>query len=168
MKERTKALADRLEQGARALADFAGSLTDEEWNTPIPHDGRTVGVVVHHVASVYPVEIDLAQTVAGGAPVIGVTSDVIDEMNAGHARQNRDVTKQEALSLLQRNSAAAAAAIRNLTDDDLDRAASVSLYSDAPLTCQFVLEDHAVRHSYHHHALILGALRRELVPSLRD
>jgi hypothetical protein len=163
MKERTKALADRLEQGSRALADFAGSLTDEEWNTPIPHDGRTVGVVVHHVASVYPVEIDLAKTIAGGAPVIGVTSGVIDDMNAGHARQNRDVTKDEALALLQRNSAAAAEAIRDLTDDDLDRAATVSLYSDAPLTCQFVLEDHAVRHSYHHFALIRAALRRELV-----
>ena len=163
MKERTKALADRLEQGSRALAEFAGALTNEEWNTQIPHDGRTVGVVVHHVASVYPVEIDLAKTIAGGAPVIGVTSEVIDQMNAGHARQNRGVTKEGALALLQRNSAAAATAIRELTDDDLDRAATVSLYSDAPLTCQFVLEDHAVRHSYHHFALIRAALERELV-----
>src|SRR5882724_5169797 len=168
MKERTKALADRLEQGSLALADFAASLTDEEWNTPIPHDGRTVGVVVHHVASVYPVEIDLAQTVAAGKPVIGVTSDVIDHMNAAHAKQNRDVTKEESLALLRRNSAAAAAAIRDLTEEDLDRAAPVSLYSDAPLTCQFVLEDHAVRHSYHHFALIRAALKRELVSSVTD
>ena len=35
----------------------------------------------------------------------------------------------------------------------------VSLYEDAPLTCQFVLEDHAVRHSYHHLMLIRKALR---------
>ncbi|MFL5566393.1 MAG: hypothetical protein ACJ79B_01785, partial [Gemmatimonadaceae bacterium] len=78
MKTRSNALADRLEQGALALGEFAASLTDEEWNTPIPHDGRTVGVVVHHVASVYPVEIDLAQTVARGMPIVGVTSQVID------------------------------------------------------------------------------------------
>jgi len=45
---------------------------------------------------------------------------------------------------------AAAAAIRALTDEQLSKAATVSLYSDAPLTCQFVIEDHAVRHSYHH------------------
>ena len=37
-----------------------------------------------------------------------------------------------------------------LGDEELDRAAPVSLNSDAPLTCQFMLEDHAVRHSYHH------------------
>jgi hypothetical protein len=47
-----------------------------------------------------------------------------------------------------------------LSDEDLDRAAKVSLYDDAPLTCQFVLEDHAVRHSYHHLALIRTAVRR--------
>ena len=163
MKERTAALAERLEQGSRALAAFASSLTEEEWNTQIPHDGRTVGVVVHHVASVYPIEVDLARTVAGGAPVVGVTADVINKMNAAHADQNRDATREEAVALLRRNSASAAAAIRNLTDADLDRAATVSLNADAPLTCQFVLEDHAVRHSYHHFALIRAALKRELV-----
>ena len=162
MKERTNALADRLEQGSLALADFASSLTDEEWTTPIPHDGRTVGVVVHHVASVYPIEIGLAQTIAGGKPVVGVTDDVIDQMNAAHAKENRDATKEETLALLRLNSTAAAAAIRALADEDLDRAVPVSLYSDAPLTCQFVLEDHAVRHSYHHYAIIRAALQREL------
>ena len=39
-----------------------------------------------------------------------------------------------------------------------DRAAPVSLNSDAPLTCQFFLEDHAVRHSYHHLPQIKAAL----------
>ena len=50
-------------------------------------------------------------------------------------------------------------AIRALSDEQLDRATTVSLYSGAPLTCQFVLEDHAVRHSYHHLARMRRALR---------
>jgi len=33
------------------------------------------------------------------------------------------------------------------------------LNADAPLTTQFVLEDHAVRHSYHHLARIKAALQ---------
>jgi hypothetical protein len=45
-----------------------------------------------------------------------------------------------------------------LSDDELDRAAPVSLYSDAPLTCQFFIEDHAMRHSYHHLARMRAAL----------
>jgi hypothetical protein len=50
------------------------------------------------------------------------------------------------------------AAIRGLEDAQLDRAAPISLNADAPLTCQFFLEDHAVRHSYHHTAAIRRAL----------
>ena len=60
------------------------------------------------------------------------------------------VTKEEAIQALRTNSAAAADAIRALSDEQLALAAPASLYSDAPVTCQFVLEDHAVRHSYHH------------------
>ena len=153
------ALAVRLEQGARALTAFAIGLTDAEWQARIPHDGRTVGVVVHHVASVYPLEIQLAQTVADGKPVTGVTMADVDAMNAAHAAENAAVNKATALELLFRNATAAAAAIRALSDEQLATAAAVSLYDDAPVTCQFVLEDHAVRHSYHHLAVIRRALR---------
>jgi DinB superfamily len=157
--QRAHALADRLEEGARALATSADALTDAQWQTRVLKDGRTIGVVVHHVASVYPVEIQLARTLANGIPITGVTMDDVHEMNAAHAREFDAVTKDAALDLLRRNSAAAAAVIRALSDEELDRAATASLYSDAPVTCQFVLEDHAVRHSYHHLARILGTLR---------
>ena len=153
------ALAERLEQGARALIAFASGLTADEWKAQMPHDGRTIGVIVHHVASVYPIEIQLAQTVAQGQAVTGVVPKDIDDMNAKHAAENAAVTKEAAIDLLQRNSAAAAAAIRALTDEQLAAAAPVSLYGDAPLTSQFVLEDHAVRHSYHHLSRIRKALR---------
>ena len=157
---RANALADRLEAGARALVAFVTGLTDAEWQTPIPHDGRTVGVVVHHVAAVYPIEVQLAAGVAAGNPVTGLTMDNIHEMNARHAREFAMVTKEVAIDLLRQQSAEAAAAIRALSDDQLDRAATVSLYDDAPVTSQFVLEDHAVRHSYHHLAAIRRALRK--------
>jgi hypothetical protein len=157
--QRAQALAERLEQGARALIAFASGLTDAEWRTRTPKDGRTIGVIVHHVASVYPVEIQLAQTLADGKPVTGVTPDDINAMNASHAEENAGVTKEAAIDLLRQNSADAAAAIRTLSDEQLAKAAPVSLYADAPLTCQFVLEDHAVRHSYHHLARLRRALR---------
>jgi hypothetical protein len=159
MSQRSDVLAQRLEQGARALAAFASTLTEEEWQYPVPKDGRKVGVVVHHVATMYPLELTLAQTLAAGNPIVGVTWDAVHEINAQHAREHANTTKEEALELLRRNSTAAAAAIRALSDAELDRAAPVSLNSDAPLTCQFVLEDHAVRHSYHH----LAAIRRTFV-----
>ena len=94
---RAQVLADRLIEGAAALAAFASSLNDAEWQTRLPGDGRKIGVVVNHVG---------------------------------------------------------------FSDEQLDRAASVSLYGGATLTCQFVLEDHAIRHSYHHLAKIRAALKR--------
>lgn len=160
MSPRASALADRLEQGAGALAALAHGLTDAEWQTRLPHDGRKVGVVVHHVASVYPIEIELAQALAAGRPITGVTWDVVHAMNARHAADADAVTREVALALLTANSAAAAAAIRALSDEQLDRAATNSLYGDAPLTCQHMLEDHAVRHSFHHLARIKAALSR--------
>jgi len=155
---RASALAERLEQGAQALAELANGLTDAQWQTRIPGDGRPVGVVVHHAASMYPIEMQFAQLLASGQPIAGVSWDDVHAINATHARENAAVTKAAALDLLRRNSAAAADGIRALSDAQLDRAAPISLNADAPLTCQFFLEDHPVRHSFHHLARIRAAL----------
>jgi len=66
------------------------------------------------------------------------------------------------LELLQRNSEVAAFAVRKFTDVQLDRAVAVSLYGDAPVTAQFMIEDHAVRHSWHHLTKIKAALSLEV------
>jgi hypothetical protein len=158
MSIRTERLARRLEANAQALADFAAALTPEQWRTPMPHDGRTMGVIVHHVASIYPLEIELALNIAAGKPLVGVTWDAVATVNAGHAKENQSPTKEAALALLKQNSGAAAAAIRALSDEELDRAVTQSLYGDAELTCQFFLEDHAIRHAIHHLVKIKNAL----------
>jgi hypothetical protein len=159
--QRANALARTLEQGLRVLTDFASTLTDADWaSSPLATDRRSLGVIVHHVATMYPLEIELAQLLAGGAPIANVTWDDVHAINAKHARTYAGVTKSDALQLLAENGAAAAAAIRALTDAQLDSAAPNSLYGDAPLTCQFMLEDHAVRHSFHHLAKMRAARGR--------
>src|SRR5215216_2059928 len=158
---RAESLAERIEEGAARLAAFAEGLSDEEWRTPVSSsDRRSVGVIVHHVASVYPIEIDLARTIASGKAVTDVTWEVVAELNAKHAQDQAGVTKAATLELLRRNSREAAAAVRAFTDDELDRAAPFSLSFGAPVTAQFVIEDHALRHSWHHLARIRKALGR--------
>ena len=157
---RSEVLAVRLETGAAALAAFAVTLSEVEWQTRLSKDGRKLGVVVHHVASMYPLEIQLAKLVAAGQPITDVTWEAVAAINRDHEEGNDSATKQDTLALLARNSAAAAEAIRGFSHEELDRAVPVSLNSNAPLTCQFVLEDHAVRHSYHHLAGIRAALAR--------
>lgn len=90
----------------------------------------------------------------------GITPQHLDVMNAMHARDHDNLTKEATLALLRRNGLDAEAAIRMMTDEELDRAAAVSLHGDAPLTCQFVLEAHAVRHCFHHLTRIRAAVRR--------
>jgi len=158
MTKRTEALAERLELGVRQLADLARSLTDEQWQTSVPHDGRKIGVVVHHVATMYPIEIELAQKLAEGQPVEGLTWQKVHQLNAAHAGEYDGVTKGEALALLMRNSMAAAAAIRALTDEQLDMVAPLSLEAGGPRSAQYMLEGHAVGHAWHH----LNAIKRAL------
>ena len=163
MGRRAESLADRIEEGAAGLAAFAEGLSEAEWRTPMSGSGkdrRSVGVIVHHVASVYPVEIDLARALASGKAVTDVTWEAVAGMNAKHASDHAGITKSAALELLRRNSRQAAAAVRAFTDDELDRAAPFSLSFGAPVTAQFVVEDHALRHSWHHLARIRSALGR--------
>lgn len=161
MGDRADSLAARIEAGAAGLAAFAAGLSDAEWGAPTSlTDRRTVGQIVNHVALVYPIEIDLARAIAGGNAVTDVTWPVVADLNANHAREHATVTRSVALALLRQNSRAAAAAVRAFSDEELDRAAPFSLSSAAPVSAQFVTEDHAVRHSWHHLARIRAAVGR--------
>ena len=158
MSKRAQALAERVEQGVRALAAFVEGLSEADWRRVCAEDGRTVGVLVHHVASAYPVEIDLIRRLASGQALAGVTWEMVDQMNARHAEEHASCRKEEALALLRRNSALAAAAIRELGNEQLDHAAPISLNWDAPLTVQYFVEEHPVGHSFHHLANIRAAI----------
>jgi len=133
-------------------------LTNTDWGTRLPHDGRTIG----------------ASCITSPACTRSKSSWAWPSRRGGHRGRHtggrgpdqreargrfRWRLEEAALDLLRRNSAAAAAAIRALSDDELNQAATVSLYGDAPLTCRFFLEDHAVRHSYRH----LAGIRRAML-----
>ena len=158
---RAEFLANRIAEGAAGLAAFAEGLSEADWRTPMSaKDRRTVGVIVHHVASMYPIEVGLAQAVAGGKAAPEVTWEFVAEINARHAQEQGGVTKAAALELLRRNSREAAAAVSTFRDEELDAAAPVGLSFGAPVTAQFIIEDHALRHSWHHLARIRTALGR--------
>ncbi len=169
MNRRAQLLADRILEGAAGLAAFASGLSDTEWRTPVSAtDRRTIGQVVNHVALVYPIEVNLARAVAGGKPVTDVTWEDVANLNANHANERAGVKKSEAIALLEQNSREAAEAVRTFSDEQLDMSAPFSLSFGAPVTAQFVLEDHAVRHSWHHLARIRKALEAPRGAMLAD
>ena len=157
---RAELLASRVEEGAAKLAAFVERLSDAQWRQPVSAtDRRTVGVVVHHVAYIYPIEIEAARAIARGQAV-ETAWPAIAELNVKHAAENAEITKGAALELLARNNREAAAAVRAFTDEELDRAASFGLSDGATVTAQFVIEDHAMRHAWHHLAKIREAVGR--------
>lgn len=160
MSERAKALASRIEQGAEALASLVEGMSEEEWKTIVPNEGREVGILVHHVAVLYQIEVDLASQLASGKPIEGVTWDVVDGMNAEHANEHSHVDRGEVLKLLRENAKVAADRVRGFSDAELDNAEKVSLNANAPLTAQFFIEDHALRHSFAHLESIQAALNK--------
>lgn len=164
METRAATLARRIEAGAAQLAAYARTLSESEWTTTVAPDGRTVGVIVHHVANMYPVEVDLARELASGRAITGVTWPLVAEINARHAAEFAAVDRDTAVAFLERQSRAAAEAVRAFTDEELDRVGPVSLNADAPLSAQFFLEDHAVRHSWHH----LAGIRRALATARQN
>ena len=134
---RAESLATRFEEGAAGLAVFAEELSDAEWYTLVSAtDRRSVGVVVHHVASMYPMELVVARAIARGRAVSDVTWEVVRQLNAKHARENTQVSKSATLELLRQNSCEAAAAVRVFRDQELDNAAPFSLSFGAPVTAQ--------------------------------
>jgi hypothetical protein len=161
MGHRADALALRVEEGAARLAAFAEGILDTEWKVPVSAtDQRTVGQIVNHVALVYPIEMDLARGITDWKPMTGVTWEVVADLNAGHAREHPNPEKAEVLARLGELSSQAADGVKGFSDEELDRAGLFGLSYDAPVTAQFVIEDHAVRHSWHHLARIRKTLGR--------
>ena len=159
MNMRAEALAQRMEEGANMLAMMAESMTPQQWSAPVDQDGRTMGTLIHHVATMYPLEMELAQTIANGQAIAGVTWDVVDGINAKHAHEHGAPDRMETVALLRKNSSSAAAATRAISDEQLDIAVPNSLYGDTPLTLQFWIEDHPLSHSFKHVAHIKASLK---------
>jgi hypothetical protein len=157
MGTRAETLASRVEQATQALAAFAEGLSDDQWQT-VCDDGRTVGVLCHHVASQLIGETDVMKQMAAGKPFSGVSWAMVDEGNAVHASEHAGASQLEAAELLRRNGAMAAEAIRALRDEQLDLATPNSLHAEAPVTTQFWIENHPLAHAYRHLASIRAAL----------
>jgi hypothetical protein len=155
MSERARTLAHQLEQANQSLIATIDGLTDAQWRTHTPGDGRTVGVVAHHVATSHKSVAGLVGAIAHGKTVPNITMEMIHEGNAAHAKQNAHATKAETLALLRQNGAAAVAAVGGLSDAELDRTASLPM---GTFSAAKVVEMILIGHANDHHGTIRRAI----------
>ncbi|MCC2627345.1 MAG: hypothetical protein K0S14_995 [Thermomicrobiales bacterium] len=158
MSTRAEELAQRVERGAAELIAAVAGLSDAEWSTMCPDEQRSVGVLVHHVGAAYPDEAEIITALASAGRMPGLTWDIVNQGNREEASSHTEVDKATALALVQENVATAAAVVRGLTDEHLDRVAPNDLHWRAPLTVQFFVEHHPIAHPYIHLESIRAAL----------
>jgi uncharacterized damage-inducible protein DinB len=155
MSERARNLAQQLEQSNHRLITTIEGLSDAQWRAETPDDGRSVGVVAHHVATSHKTVAGLVGAIAHGQPVPPITMDMIHQGNAAHATQFANCTKAETLALLRQNGAAAVATVRALQDAELDRSVTFPL---GTMTAAQVVERILIGHAEGHHGSIRQAI----------
>lgn len=160
MTTRAEKLADRIREGANAIIEFAENCTDDEWETLCDNENRSVGTLIHHVASAYVAEQGAVKALSKGNGLVGVTWEAVNQGNANHAEHHENPDKAETIALLKTNSEDIAVVVSALSDEQLDTVGPLSLNKDAPLTMQFFIEDHPIAHPYYHLASIKEALNK--------
>ena len=138
MSMRAESLAKKYEGKAADLTLTIEKLSDADWKKITAAEKWPVGVTAHHVAGAHEPITGIMKAVAAGQSLPHFTSAMLDEMNAKHARDFAHCTKAETLALHQSGSSAAAAAVRGLSDAQLDKSGTVMTGMPAMTTEQII------------------------------
>jgi hypothetical protein len=123
---RSAELAEQYESAHDEFVRLVESLSPDQWhltgkNFPKRIDdedeGRSVGIIAHHVATNGDWIIERIQTMLAGGPLAPVNMRTI---NAEHARNNATVTKDDVLRLLRASKPRISNAVRAIPDNQLD------------------------------------------------
>ena len=126
---RAEAHAAAFEAAQDEFIALVASLTDEQWhrvgrNYPVrindEDERRSVGVIAHHVAINTPWIMERIEAMLAGRPL--PSPGDIGAVNARHAAEHADASREEVLVLLREQTALIAAAVRAIPDDQLDQA----------------------------------------------
>jgi PhnB protein len=115
---RSETLARQFEGKVQDVVATLERLDDADWKKVTQSERWTVGVTAHHLAGALEPVSSMIETMAAGQP-LSFRLDMLDEMNARHAKEYANCTKAETLELLRKGAAVAAARVRALSDEDL-------------------------------------------------
>ena len=127
MSQRTKELVERFTAFNNDFIAFVENCSDEEWRKVCSGEGWTVAVVAHHVAAGHFGAIDFVRMIVAGEAIPEITMETIDQMNAQHAREHANCTREEVLGLLRKNGSAFASYLEGLSEADLVRTGYLAL-----------------------------------------
>jgi len=154
-----EALAKQFEAKVQEATTVIEKLTDAEWKTVTAAEQWPVGVVAHHVATAHEGISRIVKTVASGQPMPHFTLDMLNQMNAQHAKEHAACTKSETLALHKKNAGAAAAIVRGLSDAELQKSGKV-LADAPPINVEGIVTGILIHHIDEH----VGSIRKTVRP----
>jgi len=138
MSQRTKELVARFTGFNNEFIAFVDNCSDEDWRKVCSGEGWTVGVVAHHVAAGHFGVIDFVRMIVAGEAIPEITMEAIDQMNAQHAKEHTNCTREEVLGLLRKNGSAFAGYLEGLSEADLARTSYLVLIGGDVSAQQFI------------------------------
>jgi hypothetical protein len=157
MGAKSEALARRFEAKAREALATLEQIGDADWKKVTAAEGWSVGVTAHHLAAALEPIAGMITAVATGQAAGTLSPEMLDEMNARHAKDFVDCTRAETIELHRRGTALAAATIRGLAEAELAR--SGTLFKGAPpMTAEQVIAMGLLDHIDEH----FGSIRKTI------
>jgi hypothetical protein len=118
-------LAKQFEAKAQEATAMMEKLSEADWKKVTAAEKWSVGVTAHHVAGAHEPITNIIKTIASGQSMPHFTMTMLDEANAKHAQEHAACTKAETIALHKKGAAAAVAAVRGLSDDQLAKSGTV-------------------------------------------
>lgn len=155
MGSKAEELARKFEAKTREATETLNRLSDADWKKITAAERWPVGVTAHHVAGSHEPIAHIVKTVAAGQSIPAFTMQMLDEMNAKHAKEFAACTKAETIALHQKGAATAAAIVRGLSDEQL-RSSGTVLTGNPPMTAEQVITGILINHIDDH----FGSIRK--------
>jgi len=114
-----EAFAKQFEAKVGEATALLEKLNDTDWKKTTAAEKWTVAMTAHHIASSYEPATHIIKTIAAGQALPHFTREMLDERNAQHAKEFAGCTKAETIALHKKGAAAAAEAVRGLSDGEL-------------------------------------------------
>jgi hypothetical protein len=120
-----EAFAKQFEAKVKEATALLEKLSDTDWRKTTAAEKWTVAATAHHIAGSYEPVAHIVKTIAAGQALPHFTRQMLDEMNAQHAKEFAACTKPETIALHEKGAAAAAAVVRGLSDAELAKTGTV-------------------------------------------
>jgi len=159
MGAKSEALAKQFEAKSRDALATLEKLSDADWKKVTEAEKWPVGVTAHHLAGALEPVSSMVRAIAAGQSPGDFSLEMLDAMNARHAKDFASCTRAETIELHRKGSATAAATIRRLSDEEL--AKSGTLFKGVPpMTAEQVIVAGLLAHTDEH----FGSIRKTVGP----